>query len=116
MKVVLRPATTRRCHVMHAAGYVRFARANIPPNQVDAFPPQSQDKGITVHVAFSAQVPYDCFLKFVIFQNVLENLPGVDPQSEAVKSAMGAVTGGGESKGKKDGKDKKKDDKDEDKK
>jgi len=41
-------------------------------------------------------------------QNVLENLPGVDPQSEAVKSAMGAVTG--ESKGgKKD--DKKKDEK-----
>jgi len=48
-------------------------------------------------------------------QNVLENLPGVDPQSEAVKSAMGAVTG--ENKGKKDGKgDKKKDDKEEDKK
>lgn len=26
-------------------------------------------------------------------QSVLENLPGVDPQSDAVKSAMGAITG-----------------------
>ena len=26
-------------------------------------------------------------------QSVLENLPGVDPQSEAVRSAMGAITG-----------------------
>ena len=54
------------------------------------------------------------YLTRIIFQNVLENLLGVDPQSEAVKSAMGAVTGG-ENKGKKDGKDKKKDDKEEDK-
>ncbi len=48
---------------------------------------------------------------FPIEQNVLENLPGVDPQSEAVRSAMGAVTGAN-----KDKKDEKKDgDKKEDK-
>jgi hypothetical protein len=39
-------------------------------------------------------------------QNVLENLPGVDPQSEAVKSAMGAVTGSKKDE-KKDKEDKK---------
>ena len=35
-------------------------------------------------------------------QSVLENLPGVDPQSEAVKQAMSAVTGQGKDKDKKD--------------
>lgn len=42
-------------------------------------------------------------------QNVLENLPGVDPQSDAVRSAMGAINA------QKKEEDKKKDDKKEDK-
>lgn len=47
-------------------------------------------------------------------QSVLENLPGVDPQSEAVRSAMGAITSG--SKKEEDEKKKKEEDKDKDKK
>ncbi len=39
-------------------------------------------------------------------QSVLEGLPGVDPESEAIKSAMGALTKDTEKKD-----DKKKDDK-----
>ena len=44
-----------------------------------------------------------------IFQSVLENLPGVDPNSEAVQEAMGAMM-------KKEEDDKKKKKKDEEKK
>lgn len=40
-------------------------------------------------------------------QSVLENLPGVDPQSEAVRSAMGTLTGKDE-QDKEKGKDTKK--------
>ena len=47
--------------------------------------------------------------KFYLLQSVLESLPGVDPQSEAMRQAMGALTG----TAKKDDKDgKKNDDKD----
>lgn len=49
------------------------------------------------------------FKHFIYFQNVLENLPGVDPQSEAVRSAMGTVTGA--QKDKKDEEKKKDEDK-----
>ena len=46
---------------------------------------------------------------FYLFQSVLESLPGVDPQSEAMRQAMGALTG----TAKKDDKEgKKNDDKD----
>ena len=41
-------------------------------------------------------------------QSVLENLPGVDPQSEAVRTAMGAITG--QKKEEDDANKKKKDD------
>lgn len=44
-------------------------------------------------------------------QNVLENLPGVDPQSDAVRQAVGAVTGKTSSSSDKDKKDKKEGDK-----
>ena len=30
--------------------------------------------------------------QIMLFQSVLENLPGVDPQSEAVRQAVGAMT------------------------
>merc|ERR1711879_892796 len=80
--------------------------------------PSKKEEGEAMDVDESKKEDYSEAMNDPAFlQNVLENLPGVDPQSEAVKSAMGAVTGGGgESKGKKDGKDKKKDDKEEDKK
>jgi len=77
--------------------------------------PSKKEEGEAMDVDESKKEDYSEAMNDPAFlQNVLENLPGVDPQSEAVKSAMGAVTGG-ENKGKKDGKDKKKDDKEEDK-
>lgn len=44
------------------------------------------------------------------FQSVLESLPGVDPQSDAVRQAVGAMSGSSEKKddkGKKEDKSKK---------
>jgi len=72
--------------------------------------PSKKEEGEAMEVDESKKEDYSEAMNDPAFlQNVLENLPGVDPQSEAVKSAMGAVTG--EAKGKKDGKDKdKKDD------
>ena len=54
------------------------------------------------------------FLNFSIksysFQSVLESLPGVDPQSDAMRQAMGALTGSAKKDEPKD--EKKNDDKD----
>ena len=44
-----------------------------------------------------------CFI-VLSFQSVLENLPGVDPQSDAIKDAVSSLSG--ESKKKKEDKDK----------
>ena len=48
----------------------------------------------------------------LLFQNVLENLPGVNPGSEAVRQAVGAMTGADKDKDK----EKKSKDQDKDKK
>ena len=48
--------------------------------------------------------------KLYSFQSVLESLPGVDPQSDAMRQAMGALTGSAKKDEPKD--EKKNDDKD----
>lgn len=48
---------------------------------------------------------------FSLSQNVLENLPGVDPNSDAVKQAMGTMTGSKDGQKKDDDKKKKDEDK-----
>ena len=49
-------------------------------------------------------------IKLNLFQSVLESLPGVDPQSDAMRQAMGALTGSAKKDEPKD--EKKNDDKD----
>ena len=54
------------------------------------------------------ELSFDEFFQF-FFQSVLESLPGVDPQSDAVRQAVGAMSRGSDNSKKEDSE--KKDDK-----